>query len=145
MTEASKRWEGQIVEGVFPLRLLGGSVKCGVLTGTARMSRSCHQSLFQRIGNSRSATLSGDLPRNCLIHPLRLFRTGRCSLGGSDLLYLVMEYAEENLSEFFPNARLRRRSARHALPGSDASNIFTAKDLSMATRSPQISWPLGII
>ena len=41
--------------------------------------------------------------------------SGRCRLGDFDLLYLVMEYAEENLAQFLPQRPLTPAEARDVL------------------------------
>jgi TonB family protein len=48
-------------------------------------------------------------------HLLRVFECGRCRLGDFDLLYLVMEYAEENLAQFLPQRPLTPAEARDVL------------------------------
>jgi len=37
---------------------------------------------------------------------IKLFETGRCHLAGMDLLYIVMDYAPENLAQFLPDRAL---------------------------------------
>jgi TonB family protein len=46
---------------------------------------------------------------------IKLFETGRCQLAGMDLLYVVMEYAEENLSQFLPQRPLSPAETRDML------------------------------
>src|SRR5207237_2042331 len=45
-------------------------------------------------------------------HLIRLFETGRCELDGVQLLFVVMEYAEENLSQIIPQRPLTTEEAR---------------------------------
>jgi serine/threonine protein kinase len=47
-----------------------------------------------------------------LLHPLHM---GRCRLAGRDLLYLVMEYAEENLAQVLPERGLTADETREML------------------------------
>ena len=51
-------------------------------------------------------------------HPniLQVFESGRCTLGSLSLLYVVMEYAEENLAEILPERRLTAGEAKQMLP-----------------------------
>jgi len=53
-----------------------------------------------------------------LTHPnlIRIFSRGRCELEGTELLYVVMEYAEENLSQILPERALTAEEARAMLP-----------------------------
>jgi len=53
-----------------------------------------------------------------LTHPnlIRIFSSGRCELEGTELLYVVMEYAEENLSQILPERVLTAEEARGMLP-----------------------------
>jgi TonB family protein len=46
---------------------------------------------------------------------LRNFEAGRCRFGDFDLLYVLMEYAEENLSQFLPQRPLTPAEARDVL------------------------------
>jgi len=53
-----------------------------------------------------------------LAHPnlIRIFEAGRCELDRTELLYVVMEYAEENLSQILPERTLTAEEARGMLP-----------------------------
>src|SRR5208282_4236130 len=111
MTEASKQWEGQIVDGVFPLRqYLGGSDHSAVFL--TEHGEGEPQKAAIKLVPSDPATADAQLSNwefaAQLSHPnlLRLFRSGRCRIDGKDLLYLVMEYAEENLSQILPERAL---------------------------------------
>src|SRR5260370_2049405 len=52
-----------------------------------------------------------------LVHPnlLRIFAIGRCRLDNRDRLYVVMEYAEEDLSQIIPQRALRDTQSRAML------------------------------
>ena len=65
-----------------------------------------------------------------LSHPnlLRLFRAGRCRIDGNDLLYLVMEYAEEDLADILPQRALTPEETRDMLcPVLDALEYLHGK------------------
>jgi TonB family protein len=47
---------------------------------------------------------------------LRIFHSGQCNLARTDLLYAVMEYAEEDLSQVLPQRALTPDEAREMLP-----------------------------
>jgi len=120
MTEASKQWEGQIVEGIFPLRqYLGGSdhsavflTECGSVDPQKAVIK-----FFPLDRATADMQLSSWESAGQLSHPnlLHLFRSGRCRIDGHDLLYLVMEYAEENLSEILPQRALTPEETRDML------------------------------
>ncbi len=48
-------------------------------------------------------------------HLIRLFQMGPCQLGNTELLYAVMEYAEEDLSQILPHRPLTPGEAREML------------------------------
>ncbi len=107
MTETWKQWEGQVVGGEFHLRqYLGGSDHSAVFL-TERGGREPRKAAIKLIPtDAENAELQLSRWRQVakLSHPhlIRLFHTGRCELGGKALLYVVMEYAEEDLSQVLP-------------------------------------------
>ncbi|MGC1620903.1 MAG: protein kinase, partial [Candidatus Acidiferrum sp.] len=63
-------------------------------------------------------------------HLLRLFSGGRCKVDGNELVYLVMEYAEENLAQILPQRALTPEEARDMLgPVLDALGYLHGKGL----------------
>src|ERR1700690_3850904 len=102
MAETWKQWEGQVVNGEFPLRqYLGGSDHSAVFL-TERAEHEPQQLAIKLIlANAENPELQlswWELAAK-LWHPhlLRLFQRGRCQLDGPELFYAVMEYAEESL------------------------------------------------
>ena len=83
-----------------------------------------------------------------LTHPnlLQIFDMGRGELDGAPVLYVVMEYAEENLSSVIaPNRQLAAEEARDILgPVVDALGFVHGKDSFIAASSPRISWRIMI-
>ncbi len=120
MTEALKKWEGQVVEGIFPLRqYLGGSDHSAVFLtecGNGDPQKAVIK-LFPFDLATADMQLSSWEFAGQLSHPnlLRLFRSGRCRIDGNDLLYLVMEYAEEDLSQILPQRALTPEETRDML------------------------------
>jgi eukaryotic-like serine/threonine-protein kinase len=120
MTEALKKWEGQTVEGTFPLRqYLGGSDHSAVFlteSGSGDPQKAVIK-LFPCDLATADMQLSNWESAGRLSHPnlLRLFRSGRCRIDGNDLLYLVMEYAEEDLSQILPQRALTPEETRDML------------------------------
>ena len=99
-----KDWEGRILHDQFRLdRYLGGSEHSAVFL--TRYGDGTQQAAAIKVVLAESADGEILLPRweraAALSHPglVRLFDMGSCESGGAALLYLVMEYAEENLAE----------------------------------------------
>jgi TonB family protein len=133
MIEASKQWEGQIVEGIFPLRqYLGGSDHSAVFLtehGAGEPQKAAIK-LFPADPATADSQLASWEFASQLSHPnlLRIFRAGRCRLGGDDLLYLVMEYAEEDLADILPQRALTPEETRDMLfPVLDALEYLHGK------------------
>lgn len=120
MSEAWKQWEGQVIDGRFPLRqYLGGSDHSAVFL-TEHGEREHQKAALKLIpADPASAELQLSRWKNAaqLFHPhlLRLFEMGRCQIDGVALLYLVMEYAEENLSQILSQRALNAEETRDVL------------------------------
>lgn len=126
MSEAWKQWEGHTVNGEFRLRqYLGGSDDSAVFL-TERGGPQPQKAAIKLVAaDPASATLqlSQWALAAQLSHPhlIRLFHSGRCQLGGMELLFVVMEYAEENLAQVLPQRRLSPAEAGDLLyPALDA-------------------------
>jgi TonB family protein len=135
MTEASKQWEGQIVDGNFPLRqYLGGSDHSAVFLtehGTDKPQKAAIK-LFPADPATADAQLLSWESASKLSHPnlLRLINAGRCVVDGNDLLYLVMEHAEEDLADILPQRALTAEETRDMLcPVLDALEYLHGKGL----------------
>src|SRR5712692_4604936 len=116
MTDAWKQWEGQVVNGEFPLRqYLGGSEHSAVfLTEHGERLQKAAIKLIPADPATAELQLSRGKLAAELSHPhlICLFQMGRCQLGGMELLYAVMEYAEEDLSHILPHRTLTPAEAR---------------------------------
>ena len=130
-----KQWEGQIVNGTFPLRqYLGGSAHSAVFL-TERRGREPQRAVIKLIP-ADPATAGVQLSRweatAKLSHPhlLRLFESGSCQLDKVVLLYVVMEYAEDNLAQILPHRALTPAEVRDLLePALDALTFIHGKGL----------------
>ena len=122
MSETWKQWEGRTVAGRFPLQsYLGGSDHSAVfLTCRQSAAGDSEKAVIKLISAPADAEkqllrwkLAGELN-----HPnlLSIFEAGRCELDGTDLLYVVQEYAEENLSQILPERALTAEEVRAMLP-----------------------------
>ena len=123
MSEAWKRWEGRTVDGRFPLqRYLGGSDHSAVfLTITQPRGSDSEKAAIKLIPASVEDANHQFLRWKAaseLTHPnlIRILEAGRGELDGTELLYVVMEYAEENLSQILPERALTTEETRGMLP-----------------------------
>src|SRR5271170_4216987 len=118
MTEALKQWEEQLVGGKYHLQqYLGGSDHSSVFL-TERGGQRAAIKLIPA-DDPRSADLqlaAWELAAN-LSHPnvIRLFEMGRCQVGNEEMLYVVMEYAAESLSQVLPDRPLAPSETRDML------------------------------
>jgi TonB family protein len=116
-----KSWEGRVVDGKFPLRQRwGGSAHSAVFL-TDRPGQASQRAAIKLIA-ANGAEADRQLARwraaAQLSHPhlMRIFEAGRCRLDGTPLLYLVMEYAEEDLSQILPQRPLAPSEVTDLLP-----------------------------
>ncbi|MDP9146284.1 MAG: protein kinase [Acidobacteriota bacterium] len=117
MTEAWKTWEGQTVGGFALQKYLGGSDHSAVYL--TQLSNGAQKAVIKFIpadagSDVRLASwrVAGELTHP---HALQLIRMGRCRLAETNLLYVVMEFAEEDLSQILPQRPLEPEEARQLL------------------------------
>jgi TonB family protein len=131
LVEVSKIWEARIIDGKFPLRKwIGGSEYSSVFL-TERSAQESQKAAIKLIpaevfsrghaGRDRAeedAQLSRWTEIVNLSHPnlIRLYERGRCEIDGARFLYVVMEYAEEDLSQILPLRALTPEEAKEMLP-----------------------------
>ena len=141
-SEVWTRWEGQSVNGAFPLRrCLGNSDHSGVfLTGYAEQNLpNAALKLVPAIPTLAESQLSHWGATARLEHPhlIRLFETGRCQLGGSHYLYVVMDYAEQNLAQLLLHRALSEAEVREMLPLTlEALAFLHARDMVQGQLKP---------
>jgi TonB family protein len=121
MSHTSKLREGQLVDGKFLLlRYLGGSEHSDVFLTEfhegERLLRAAIK-LIPAVGENEERQLSRWRLAAGLSDPhlIPLFDMGRCELGGTPLLYVVMECAEENLAQILTDRALTPAEAREML------------------------------
>jgi TonB family protein len=116
--------EGSTVDGKFPLRhWLGGSDRTAVFQ-TERMllgvtgGQKAAIKLFSENGADSAAQLSRWRAAAQLSHPnlVRVFDSGQCQMDGEKILYVVMEYADEDLSQILPQRPLTPGEVGDMLP-----------------------------
>jgi TonB family protein len=140
MSEAWKTWEGQAVDG-FPLRqYLGGSGHSAVYLTQLNSSGEQKAAIkFIPADASAYAQLAKWRVAGELTHPhlLQLIRVGRCELANANFLYVVMEYAEENLSEILPQRALEPNEVRQIMESVlDALSYLHAQGLAHTRIKP---------
>jgi len=114
-----KKWEGR-TDGKFPLRQwLGGSDHSAVfLTERSGQPEKVAIKLIAADGAEADRQLARWRAAAQLSHPhlMRIHEAGRCRLDGLPLLYLVMEYAEEDLAQILPQRPLAPAEVTELLP-----------------------------
>jgi serine/threonine protein kinase len=120
MAEVWKRWEGEVVGENFHLHqyLAGGEHNAVFLTGYGEhgLQRAAIK-LFQADPESVEFRFSRWEQTANLSHPhlIRLFQMGTFQLAKRSLLYVVMEYADEDLSQVVPFRPLTAVEAQQML------------------------------
>jgi TonB family protein len=135
MAEAWRQWEGQTVNGEFHLgEYLGGSQHSAVFQ-TQFADRDPQKAAIKLVGEN-SPNAESLLARwqfaSTLSHPnlIRILQAGHCRILDAKLLYVVMEYAEENLSHIIPHRPLTENESSEMLsPALDALAYLHAKGL----------------
>ena len=119
MSEAWKQWEGTVVEGRFALRELQGSSDHSAVFHTSYGPPAQNAAIKFVEANPASAQIQISRWERAarLSHPhlLRLLHWGRCQLGGASMLYVVTEFAEENLSQILPHRPLTIHETEYML------------------------------
>lgn len=116
--ETWRAWEGRVVEGKYPLkRWLGGSDHSAVFvtempSGSPKAIKliASDADAERRLANWRAA--------GQLTHPnlIRVFDAGRWQTNGTSVRYVVMELAEEDLSQILPERLLTPWEVGELLP-----------------------------
>jgi TonB family protein len=120
MLRSWKQWEGQVLNGEFHLRqLLAGAGESAVFLteyGEPQPQQAAIK-LIRAAATSAELQLSRWRRAAKLPHPhlVRLFQVGRCELDHTGLLFVVMEYAEGDLSQILPERPLTPAEARAML------------------------------
>jgi serine/threonine protein kinase len=120
MSEMWKKWEGQIVDQKYQLQRYVSSTDHSVV-----FLAECHDSEPHQVAiKFVSAEVAGKEQQlanwetaSHLSHPdlLKVYASGQCRIEETDLLYVAMEYAEENLSQVLPHRALVIEETREML------------------------------
>jgi Protein kinase domain/Gram-negative bacterial TonB protein C-terminal len=111
-------WEGRTVSGVFPLlEWLGGSADRGVFLTVRHGLKPASIKLILAEGANADAYLAKWDAAKALSHRnlVPVMETGRCTLDGRDLVYVVTDRAEEVLSETISRSALDPDRAKSIL------------------------------
>ena len=120
MPETWKECEGQVIDGRFSLIEHVGGSDHSVVFRTQRGKDSSEKAAIKFV-QADPANAEAQLKRwkqaAQFSHPnlIKLFESGRCQMAGMDLLYVVMEFASENLAEFLPQRALSPSETRDML------------------------------
>ena len=116
----STRWEGQVVNGKYPLRQCIGCTDHSAVFLTELPGENPRKAAVKLI--------AADLPNSDvqlgrlkfaakLKHPhvLEIYEVGKCELGDHQLLFIAMEYADETLAQILPQRPLTSQETRELL------------------------------
>ena len=142
MTEIWPQWQNEVINGVYPLRrFLSGSDHSAVFL-TECKAQDVPTAAIKLIPAARALTeaqLSHWMTAAGLSHPhlIRLLDAGQCQLGGQQFLFVVMEYAEQNLSQVLPQRALIAEEVREMLgPTLDALAFLHRRNLVQGRLKP---------
>jgi TonB family protein len=142
MTEVWTKWESLVISGVFPLRRFLSASDHSVVFLTEHKAQNFPNAAIKLVPADPAlaeAQLSHWRMAATLSHPhlIRLFDAGHCQLGGHPFLFVVMEYAEETLSQILPQRALTPDEAREMLlPTLDALAFLHRKNLVQGQLKP---------
>ena len=143
MTEDwTKEWERRIVNGTYPLRRFLGRSNHSVVFLTECKAQNVAQAAIKILPADPALTeaqLSHWRRVATLSHPhlIRLLDAGRCKLGGHKFLFVVMDYAEQNLAQILPGRALTPEEVRDMLPATlDALAYLHGKNLVQGALKP---------
>jgi len=120
MSDVWKQWEGQLADNKFPLHHFLAATNHSAVFLTQLPDPQPRQAAIKFISADdptagQQLAVWNQVAK--LSHPnlLRLFHWGRCRLEGMNLLYVVMECAEENLGQILPQRPLTPDETRDML------------------------------
>jgi len=117
MSEFWRQWENQVIDGRFPLRRFLGESSHSAVFLTEYEAQGVDSAIKFIRDEPSLADMQLDRWRAAaaLSHPhlVRLFETGHCRLGNHELLFVVMEYAEQTLAQILTVRALTFDEVRH--------------------------------
>jgi TonB family protein len=117
IAEFSAQWEGRTIDGAYPLRQFLGSGENSAVFLTTHDGRNAAIKLLPAdpVGADAQLLRWREAAKLSHLNLLRILSTGRTELDGHPLLYIVMERAEEDLSQVLPDRSLTAVEAREML------------------------------
>ena len=119
MRDEWKKFEGHVLNDKFPLQKLLGSTSHSAVFLTQSPPPQPKTLAIKFINSLATADFQTSLLLSAskLRHPclLRLLPGGHCQLAGADLVFALMEYAEEDLGQVLPYRPLSEKEAREIL------------------------------
>ena len=120
MSELWKKWEGQVVDHKYQLLNFLGSTDHSVVFLCEFHDPEPQQAAIKFISAEvadRERQIADWKHASELTHPnlLQIYGAGICRIDDSELLYVVLEYAEENLSQVLPQRALMPEEANEML------------------------------
>jgi TonB family protein len=111
MSEMWKKWEGQVADHKYQLQRYLGSTDHSVVFLAEFRDPEPRQAAVKFISadvDHREQQLAAWSTAAHLTHPnlIRIYGSGLCKIEELDLLYVAMEYAEENLAQVLPHRAL---------------------------------------
>jgi hypothetical protein len=148
MRDDWKKLEGQVVNKLFPLRRFLGSTSHSAvfLTQSGHAQPKNLAIKFVSAGANADSQVSLLHRASKLSHPnlFRLLPGGRCRLADMDLVFVVMEYAEENLGQVLPNRTFTAKGTRELLgPLLDALSHIHSQGLAHSHIKPSNIMAIG--
>jgi serine/threonine-protein kinase len=141
MNEFWPKWQNEVINGIYPLRrLLNGSDHSAVFL-TECKAQDLPTAAIKIVPAERVtlAQLSHWRRATELSHPhlIRLLDAGLCQLGGRQFLFVVMEYAEQTLSQVLLQRALTADEVQEMLPSAlDALAFLHSQNLVQGQLKP---------
>ena len=117
MSEQHRQWSGQTVAGRYLLgNYLGGTDHSAVFATEIIHART--QRVAIKLIPANGIVIGRQLARwkalSAISHPnlLKILDYGKCDLGGTAYLYIVMEHADEDLADILPQRGLNAEETR---------------------------------
>ena len=119
MSEGWRQWQGRTVNNQYPLQgFLGGSDHSAVFLTVASDGTKAAIKLTAPAASVFDAQIARWREISDLDDPrlIRILDSGKCDLDGVRMLYVVMEYADENLGQVLADRALTADEARATMP-----------------------------
>jgi outer membrane biosynthesis protein TonB len=140
MTEGWRRWEGEVINAVFPLqRFLNGSDHSAVFLTEDNAHQYAAIKIIPADKVAADTQFSYWRTAGTLSYPhlIRFLDTGRCQLEGRPYLFVVMEYADQTLAQILPHRALTADEVRDMLvPTLDVLALLHRKYLVQGRLTP---------